>query len=40
VLLRQYFAQSRLRGGSFSPLTEVRGTCSLCFSICGFMLGF
>ena len=40
VLVRQCFAQSRLCGGSSAPLTEVRGTCSLCFSTCGFMLGF
>ena len=40
MLLRQCFGQSRLRGGSSAPLTEVRGTCSLCFSTCGFMLVF
>jgi len=40
VLLRQCFAQSRLCGGSSAPLTEVRGTCSLCCSTCGFKLGF
>jgi hypothetical protein len=40
VLLRQCFAQSRLCGGSSAPLTEVRGTCSLCFSTYGFMLVF
>ena len=40
MLLRQCFAQSRLCGGSSAPLTEVRGTCSLCFLTCGFMLVF
>jgi len=29
VLLRQCFAQSRLRGGSSAPLTEVMGTICL-----------
>jgi len=40
VLLRQCFAQSRLCGGISAPLTEVRGTCSLCFSTYGFKLVF
>ena len=40
MLLRPCLAQSRLRGGSSAPLTEVRGTCSLCFSTSGFMLVF
>ena len=38
LLLRQCFAQSRLCDGSSAPLTEVRGTCSLCFSLCGLIL--
>jgi hypothetical protein len=40
VLLRQCLVQSRLCGGSSALLTEVRGTCSFCFSTYGFMLGF